>query len=126
MAFGALLGASTYVCMNVVGMVILLKPKGPMQANLALVRDVAGYLILLLVMLPIFMSGLSRFWVIVLNGMYAALTGVRLRTAPVAALPFSAFRTRPPADFLYVRLFQINLCMQASLLRQCSCDICRR
>ena len=85
MAFGALLGASTYVCMNVVGMIIQLKPAGPMQANPAVVRDIAGYLVLLLCMLPIFTSGLSRSWVITLNSLYAALTGM---SAPLPALPF--------------------------------------
>lgn len=74
MAFGALLGASTYVCMNVVGMIISMKPTSPMQANLALIRDIAGYLLMLLVLVPVFIFGLSRFWVIVLNGLYAALT----------------------------------------------------
>lgn len=76
MAFGALLGASTYVCMNVIGMIILLKPSGPMRADPALIRDIAGYLLLLLLTLPIFITGLSWSWVLVLNGVYAALTGV--------------------------------------------------
>eukprot|EP00892_Ulva_mutabilis_P007411 jgi/Ulvmu1/5041/UM021_0058.1 len=74
MAFGALLGASTYVCMNVIGMIIQLPPSGPMPANPAVVRDIAGYLVLLLCLLPIFTSGLSRSMVIILNSLYAGLT----------------------------------------------------
>lgn len=104
MAFGALLGASTYVCMNVIGMIILLKPSGPMQANPALIRDVAGYLVLLLLMLPIFISGLSRFWVTVLNSAYAALTGV----------PRAACRTVLPVPS--------SVCSHEIVLHGCICS----
>jgi Ca2+/Na+ antiporter len=74
MAYGALLGAAAYVCMNVIGMIILLKPKVAMQATPALVRDIFSFLGMLCLLFPIFLSGLSWEWVLVLNGSYAILT----------------------------------------------------
>jgi hypothetical protein len=74
MAFGALLGAGAYVCMNVIGMIIRLKPKAAMQATPALVRDIFSLLAILCCLFPIFLSGLTWKWVVVLNGTYALLT----------------------------------------------------
>jgi Ca2+/Na+ antiporter len=75
MAFGALLGASAYVCMNVIAMIIRLKPKGPVQATPALLRDIISYGAMLCLLFPIFLSGLTREWMLVLSGSYALLTG---------------------------------------------------
>lgn len=75
MAFGALLGAGAYVCMNVIGMIILLKPKVAVQATPALLRDILSFLGILCFLFPIFVSGLTWKWVVILNGAYALLTG---------------------------------------------------
>jgi Ca2+/Na+ antiporter len=75
MEYGALLGAGAYVCMYVIGLVIQIPPEEAMHANPALVRDVSSYLLLLCLTFPIFLNGLSLRWVLLLNGVYALLTG---------------------------------------------------
>jgi len=80
MAYGALLGAGAYVCMYVVGAILALKPIGALQANVALVRDVASYLVLLLLLLPAFIWGLTLGTVLLMTAFYLALTGVASAT----------------------------------------------
>lgn len=75
MAYGSLLGGGTYVCMYVVGAVLALKPTGTLDANVALVRDVASYLILLLLLLPVFVWGLTLGSVLLIMAFYVVLTG---------------------------------------------------
>ena len=87
MAFGALLGAGAYVCMNVIGMIILFKPKAAMQATPALLRDILSFLGILCFLFPIFMSGLTWKWVVILNGTYAVLTGAVFSCLLKACLP---------------------------------------
>lgn len=82
MAFGALLGAGVYVCMNVIGMIILLQPKVDMQATPALIRDIVSFLVILCCLFPIFLTGLTWKWVLVLNCTYALLTCTH-STSPV-------------------------------------------
>lgn len=75
MAYGSLLGAGVYVCMYVVGAVLELRPAGALHANVALVRDVASYLVLLLLLLPAFIWGLTLGTVLLMTAFYIALTG---------------------------------------------------
>jgi ABC-type spermidine/putrescine transport system permease subunit II len=78
MAYGAVLGAGSYVCMYVVGVILARRPETALNANTALVRDIVSFLILLGMLIPAFLSGLSLKLVILMNGFYVLLTGVLL------------------------------------------------
>jgi hypothetical protein len=75
MAYGALLGAGSFVCMFVVGSVLRRKPACATPANAALVRDVCGYLCMLLFLVPAFKFGMSVVNALAMVAFYLVLLG---------------------------------------------------
>jgi Sodium/calcium exchanger protein len=75
MAYGALLGAGSFVNMFVVGSILQSKPASSVQANPALIRDISSYLVMLGLLLPAFLSGLTLTNALAMVGFYALLLG---------------------------------------------------
>lgn len=75
MAYGAMLGAGAFVCMFVVGLILSKAPAEPLAVNPALVRDVGGYMVILLLLLPTFSHGLTAVHVVAMAGFYVILAG---------------------------------------------------
>jgi Ca2+/Na+ antiporter len=78
MAYGSILGATAYVCMFVVGIVLCAPPHGPLKANTALVRDIISLVAVLLLLLLVFVKGLTMASVVLMAVFYALLTGASL------------------------------------------------
>lgn len=78
MAYGAMLGAGSFVCMFVVGLILSKPPAESLAVNPAMVRDVGGYMVTLLLLLPTFSHGLTVVHVVAMASFYVILVGALL------------------------------------------------
>lgn len=75
MAYGALLGAGSFVNMYVVGSILRSCAPQGVPTNVALLRDIASYLAMLALLVPAFTLGLSLANVVAMASLYATVLG---------------------------------------------------